>query len=70
MGTLRLFASLLTSDAARMIVTFRHGEGQLGEIAGAVRFDHQNNIHHRTFWMLELKMGARGGGGSRPRSRC
>lgn len=38
-----------------MIVTFRHGEGQLGKITGAVRFDHQNNIHHRTFWMLELE---------------
>lgn len=25
----------------------------MGEITGAVKFDHQNNVHHRTSWMLE-----------------
>ena len=36
-----------------MIVTFRHADGALGEIAGAVRFDYEKNVHYRTLWMLE-----------------
>jgi 2-polyprenyl-3-methyl-5-hydroxy-6-metoxy-1,4-benzoquinol methylase len=51
---LRLLASRLTSTSGRLIVTFRHPDAAVGEVAGAVRFGGwQHNVHHRTSWMLE-----------------
>lgn len=52
---LRTLTSGLTPTSGRMVVTFRHHDGVLGEIVGSVRFDAQNEVHYRTSWMLEAE---------------
>lgn len=45
---LRRLASRLSPNSKRIIVTFKHPHEVLSEITDAVRFDYQNNVHHRT----------------------
>lgn len=54
-AALRTSASRLAIGDGRWVVTYRDAHGTLGEIAGAVRFDGHNNVHHRTSFMLKAE---------------
>ena len=41
---LRTLLSYLTPTSGRMVVTFRHRDGDLGEIVGSVRFDAHSKV--------------------------
>ena len=54
---LRSWASLITPETGRMVVTFRNEVGKLGEVAGSVRFGSGDVLSHRVCIMADNDWG-------------